>query len=185
MIRSMKYHRLIMLVLLSLASLVARAESSTASRYVTWEGSEPDRGASAWFIKRFVDPEAEFVSVPQEAELPEGQPFDVPESRFRRSARFSTFEVLLNEYPVADPAVKQLARTIHDIEINTWTRKVAPATPAVLYALERIVQAHGKAPVPLDCQISFFEGVYRQLSSPPLPDPLVFDIPDKCRTGQK
>lgn len=160
----------------------AQAEDAGAEHvYVTWEGSEPDRGASAWFIKRFVDTQAEFKTVPQNAPLPAGTAFDVPESRFQRSARYSTFELLVNEYPVADPAVKRIAVIIHDIEINTWQRKIAPETPAVLVAMEKIRSGYGTNSVPLNCQITFFEGVYSKLKeSSDQGQQLAFGIPDEC-----
>lgn len=171
-------------VSLHLACSAVRAENAGSEHvYVTWEGSEPDRGASAWFIKRFVDIRAVFKTVPQNTPLPEGTAFDVPESRFQRSGRYSTFELLLNEYPVDDRAVKRIAMIIHDIEINTWQRKVATETPAVLVAMEKIRSGYGTVPVPLNCQIAFFDGIYARLKEVKDRKEFVLEVPSECLAG--
>jgi len=66
--------------------------------YITWQGLEPDKLASLWLIKRFVDQEAEFKLVPKGSLIKDGIPFDVPSATFKRSHTRSTFEcVLQNE----------------------------------------------------------------------------------------
>lgn len=188
--RTMSSRHLCLLVcsalVLPICSSAVQTEGNESEHvYVTWEGSEPDRGASAWFIKRFVDTQAEFKTVPQNAPLPAGTAFDVPESRFQRSARYSTLELLVNEYPVSDPVVKRMAVIVHDIEINTWQRKIAAETPAVLIAMEKIRNGFGTEPVPLVCQIAFFEGVYFKLKAASEEGKnLVFDIPRECNPAK-
>ena len=49
--------------------------------YITWQGLEPDKLASLWLIKRFVDQEAEFKLVPKGSLIKDGIPFDVLDSR--------------------------------------------------------------------------------------------------------
>ena len=52
--------------------------------YVTRDDFEPDKCASIWLIKRFIDPQAVFVIRPAGAPLKPGIPFDVPEAELRR-----------------------------------------------------------------------------------------------------
>lgn len=94
---------------------------TNAHLYVTGTVMETDRCASAWLIKRHVDPEAEFAFLTDE-ELMEsrGISFDTPYSEFRRTHRASTFESIMHGFALDDRRVVALADLIHDIEINFW-----------------------------------------------------------------
>ena len=65
--------------------------------WVTREGVHVDRIASAWLIRRFIDPEASFKFVPSKGYPP--QPgevrFDMYEAEFTHEGDRCTFEVLL------------------------------------------------------------------------------------------
>ncbi len=155
------------LVLLSLGASVATATQAQgqgkSALYVTWEGSEPDKGASAWLIKRFIDPSAVFRTVAREAPIEEGIAFDVPQSRFSRTPRYSAYETLLHEYSIDDPGAVRLGVVTHDLEINTWGPKAAWETPFVEKGVWELQQLFGETPIPLDCYIAFFDQVYAGL----------------------
>ncbi|MCW3095904.1 MAG: Chromate resistance exported protein, partial [Chthonomonadaceae bacterium] len=46
-------------------------------RYCTRENIHVDRNASAWLIRRFIDPDAEFLFVQGEVPIPDAIPFDM------------------------------------------------------------------------------------------------------------
>jgi hypothetical protein len=88
--------------------------------WVTRQGVYVDRIASAWLIRRFIDPEARFKFVtgkgyrPQEGELR----FDMFEAEFTHEGDKCTFEVLLERGAPKDPALRAIAEIIHDIDLK-------------------------------------------------------------------
>jgi hypothetical protein len=90
--------------------------------YVTRSNLDPDKLASIWLMKRFIDPSAEFQLI-DDVPLTKGLPFDVPEAEFRRYATMSCFESILQKHPIAEPGISQMAEIIHDLEVNYWGPK--------------------------------------------------------------
>ena len=88
--------------------------------WVTRQGVYVDRIASAWLIRRFIDPEAHFKFVsgkgyrPDEGELR----FDMFEAEFTHEGDKCTFEVLLERGALKDPALRAIAEIIHDIDLK-------------------------------------------------------------------
>jgi hypothetical protein len=88
--------------------------------WVTREGVYADRIASAWLIRRFIDPEARFKFVsgkgyrPQEGELR----FDMFEAEFTHEGDKCTFEVLVERAGLRDSALHAIAEIIHDIDLK-------------------------------------------------------------------
>ena len=88
--------------------------------WVTREGVYIDRIASAWLIRRFIDPEARFKFVsgkgyrPKEGELR----FDMFEAEFTHEGDKCTFEVLLDRCGLKDAALRAIAEIIHDIDLK-------------------------------------------------------------------
>jgi hypothetical protein len=61
-----------------------QTEGEAVMNWITREHVKVDRVACPWLIKKFVDPDAEFLFVPEEQVIPEAKrlnatPFDVPE----------------------------------------------------------------------------------------------------------
>jgi hypothetical protein len=88
--------------------------------YSTGSIMEADRAASAWLIKRYVDPKAEFIFFKDGQLITQGTAFDTPDARFSRTHNLSTFEVLIRHFNIDDPKVTAMAAAIHQIEINYW-----------------------------------------------------------------
>ena len=156
----------------------ARADDSTHI-YVTWAGAEPDKGASAWFIKRYVDHDAVFRVVPQGSLVDAGTPFDVPQGRYRRVHNASTLETLLRDHPSQDLVVQRLGNLMHDIEINQWRPKVFAESQILEARVKNIDEEIGQGGIPMECFIPFFDGVYQWLKSESgNQDPL--NTPEEC-----
>lgn len=88
--------------------------------WVTRQGVHVDRIASAWLIRRFVDPQACFKFVPGKAYEPrKGElRFDMFEAEFTHEGDNCTFEVLLARVGIEDPALKAIAEIVHDIDLK-------------------------------------------------------------------
>jgi hypothetical protein len=103
------------------APSAARPPETLRNRtWVTRQDVYVDRIASAWLIRRFIDPEAQFKFVsgkgyrPHEGELR----FDMFEAEFTHEGDKCTFEVLLERCALKDPALRAIAEIIHDIDLK-------------------------------------------------------------------
>ena len=88
--------------------------------WVTRRGVHVDRIASAWLIRRFIDPQAEFKFVPGKGYEPQERElrFDMFEAEFTHEGDNCTFEVLLARIGIADPALHAIAEIVHDIDLK-------------------------------------------------------------------
>ena len=82
--------------------------------WVTRERPKVDRVACPWLIKRFVDPQAEFLYVPPEEVLEVAQrqgaiPFDVPNVELGHHGSECSFDAVIKKYNLTDPALARLA----------------------------------------------------------------------------
>lgn len=102
-------------------ALIFVATIGYAETFSTWDILELDTCASAWLIKRFVDPQAEFKFYPKGEFITEGIPFDTPDAELRRRHGISTFESIVARYKITDPAVLEIGKLIHEIEVNYWS----------------------------------------------------------------
>ncbi len=88
--------------------------------WVTRQGVQVDRIASAWLIRRFIDEAARFKFVPGTgyAAQPGDLRFDMFEGEFTHRGDRCTFEVLLAEAKLDDPALAAIGEIIHDIDLK-------------------------------------------------------------------
>ena len=87
-------------------------------KWITRSHVHVDRVACPWLITRFIDSEAEFLFAPQrqvlERAVPEGAiPFDTPGAELHHRDRLCTFDVIIQVYELADPALLRLARIVN------------------------------------------------------------------------
>ena len=88
--------------------------------WVTRTGVHIDRIASAWLIRRFIDPDATFKFVPAKGYTPEAGElrFDMFEAEFSHEGDLCTFEVLCARFDVKEPGLAAVAELIHDIDVK-------------------------------------------------------------------
>jgi hypothetical protein len=93
-------------------------------KWVTRARPKTDRIACPWLIRRFIDPEAEFLYVAKADVLAiarrEGATsFDAPDADFTHRGNLCTFEVLIEHHGLAakHPALAELARIVHAADI--------------------------------------------------------------------
>jgi hypothetical protein len=112
------------------------------STWVTRAGVFVDRIASAWLIRRFVDPQAtfRFVAGRRRDPRPDELRFDMAEAEFTHVGEECTFETLLRRFALTDPALRAIADVVHDID-NKDDRFGRPETAGVSAMLRGIVSA--------------------------------------------
>jgi hypothetical protein len=88
--------------------------------WVTRKGIHVDRMASAWLIKRLIDPEARFKFVPSKGyrPLPGEVRFDMFEAEYTHEGDRCTFEVLIEKFGLDDQALRPVAQIVHDIDLK-------------------------------------------------------------------
>ena len=95
-------------------------------KWITRTDVKVDRVACPWLIRRFIDAEAEVLFVPEdqllEAARREGAiPFDAtrfPEVKLNHRGERCTFEALLEDYRLSDPALHRLALIVRGADVK-------------------------------------------------------------------
>ena len=94
-------------------------------KWVTREHVKVDRVACPWLIRKYIDPEAEFLFVPATevaaiAELEGATPFDVGGAVLGHRDGKCSFETIIDEYGLLarDPALAQMAEIVHGADVS-------------------------------------------------------------------
>lgn len=92
-------------------------------KWVTRKNASVDRIACPWLIKRFVDPEAEFLYVPAAdvisvAEREGALPYDVAGVELGHVDGRCSFESIIRKYELKDPALDRLALIVHGADVS-------------------------------------------------------------------
>jgi len=89
--------------------------------WVTRPSIHVDRIASAWLIRRFIDPQATF-RFDAKTQTPKDIRFDMPEAEFTHEGSLCTFEVMVRRFGhETDAALMVLSQVIHDIDLDEAT----------------------------------------------------------------
>src|ERR1041385_1482213 len=107
-------------------------------KWITRENVKVDRVACPWLIKKFVDPDAEFLFVSAEqvlkiAEREGAIPFDVEGVELGHHEGKCSFEAIAQKYNISDPAIQLLAKIVHgaDVSKDLYGRLEAPGLKAI------------------------------------------------------
>jgi hypothetical protein len=89
----------------------------------TLSSTKVDRVACPWLIKRFVDPQAEFLYVPPEqvievSKQADAIPFDVPGVELGHHGPECSFDAIIKKYKLADPALQRLSVIVRGADTN-------------------------------------------------------------------
>jgi hypothetical protein len=126
-----------------------------------------DRSASAWLIRRFIDPKAEFIFAP-EKQVPNGAvPFDMFYSGgFGHRGEDCTFETLQKDFRIADAKVKVIAEIIHDADLSD--EKFGRSEGR---GIDEVLKGWAQQGIPdpelLERGVQLMEGLYHSLSKYP------------------
>jgi len=93
-------------------------------KWVTRENANVDRIACPWLIKRFIDPDAEFLFVARDqvlvvAEREGGHSYDAERAEYTHRDGKCSFDVLVEEFKLEDdPALVRLAEIVHAADVS-------------------------------------------------------------------
>jgi hypothetical protein len=110
-------------------------------RWATRTGCHVDRAACAWLLRRFVDPEAEFVFVDDPADVPAGvTPFDMRGVELSHHQGDCSFETMLHHFGIDDPVLWDLAHIVHEADLadDRFDSREAPGLDVVCRGLSMV-----------------------------------------------
>ena len=137
-------------------------------RWVTRPRPHIDRIASAWLIRRFVDPEAEFLFAPPESFPGDAIPFDAVGAELGHQGEDCTFETLLRRAGLDDPRLRELAEIVHEADLRDgkFTR---PEAAGIDLAVRGLLAALPDDQAVLAQGLTLFDGLHRVLERGPRP----------------
>ncbi len=116
-------------------------EQMQRQTWVTRKDVHIDRIASAWLIRRFIDPKAEFKFTALKDYRPKAGEvrFDMFEAEYTHEGDHCTFETLLARAGLRDRALRAIAEIVHDIDCkdSKFGRDEAPGIAALVRGLVR------------------------------------------------
>jgi hypothetical protein len=94
-------------------------------KWITRERPKIDRIACPWLIKRFVDPDAEFIYVPkenvfEEAEKLDAIPYDIPGAEYSHYGDECTFDYIVKKHKLNDDAIIQIATIVRSADTHRF-----------------------------------------------------------------
>jgi hypothetical protein len=113
----------------------AAKAAGAGTRWVTRERPKIDRIACPWLVRRFVDPDAEFLYVPaaevQKTALEKtATPYDVAGVEFTHEGELCSFDAFLRKLNLKEPALDRLATIVRGAD--TSRLDLAPQAPGLL-----------------------------------------------------
>lgn len=129
--------------------------------WVTRRGIHVDRMASAWLIRERIDPSAhfKFVSARGYQAEPDELRFDMYEAEYTHDGELCTFEVLLREFELDEPALHAIGDIVRaiDLKLEEPTR---PETVGVAHAVEGIARRYDEDEARLCDGAALFGALY-------------------------
>jgi hypothetical protein len=101
-------------------------------KWITREKPKIDRLACPWLIKKFIDPEAEIIYVPEHlviemAEKLSATPFDIPGVEFTHYDDQCTFDYFIKKYELKDPGLTRMAAIVRGADTDDHTQAAQSA----------------------------------------------------------
>ena len=84
-------------------------------KWITREKVKVDRVACPWLIKKFIDPEAEFIFLPHDTDwknIRDAVVYDVPNCELGHYGEDVSFDSIVKKYRLGDPALLLLAQIV-------------------------------------------------------------------------
>ena len=146
------------------ASGRTRREAMTGHTWVTRQDVFVDRIASAWLIRRFIDPKARFKFVGSKSYQPKAGEvrFDMFEAEYTHEGDHCTFETILARAALKDRALTAMGEIVHDIDCKDekFGREEAPGVAALVRGITR---AHPDDEGRLERGAAAFDDLYASL----------------------
>jgi hypothetical protein len=132
-------------------------------KWVTRERPMVDRIACPWLIKRFVDPEAEFLYVPADqvlavAEREAATPYDVPDVELGHHGEACSFDAIIDKYQLTDPALEQLALIVRGAD--TDAKDLTPESRGLVAIAEGFRLVYDDDHAQLAAELPVYDALY-------------------------
>lgn len=108
-------------------------------KWITREHVKVDRVACPWLIRKFIDPQAEFLFVPADrvTEMARGKnaiPYDVKDAELGHHGKECSFDAIIKKHGLGkDPALVLLAKIVNgaDTDNSLWNQPESPGLSAI------------------------------------------------------
>lgn len=135
----------------------------TGKTWVTRQDIHVDRIASAWLIKRFIDPHGTLKFVPGNDYQPlRGElRYDMRDGEFTHEGDDCSFETLLKRTGVSNPALRAIGEIIHDIDLKDG-KFGRPETAGIAHVIAGICRTQGDDEARIVRGKELFDDTYEQ-----------------------
>jgi len=137
-----------------------------AMKWVTRENANVDRIACPWLIRRFIDADAEFLFVSRDdvlkvAEAEGAHSYDAPGARYTHRDGKCSFDVLVEDFDLADDAaLVRLAEIVHAADVSE-DRQTSPEGPGLYAIAHGFALLHGTADhKKIDLETPMYDALY-------------------------
>jgi hypothetical protein len=122
-----------------------------------------DRLASAWLIRRFIDPQAQWLWLAAPQDCPRGAVgFDFDGAEFSHVGARVTFEVLLASFGLTDPALQRMGGVVHFLDAGGVQPAEAAGIESVLAGMRAGINDDDAL---LAAACAVLDGVYQTFTS--------------------
>jgi hypothetical protein len=133
-------------------------------KWVTREHPKTDRIACPWLIRKFIDTDAQFLYVSADdvlavAEREGAYSYDAPGARYTHRDGLCSFEVLIEEHDIDDPAVRLLARIVHGADVSE-DRDATPQSPGLQAVAEGFHYLFTDDHAQLEAELPVYDALY-------------------------
>jgi len=130
------------------------------SVWVTRRGPKIDRLATAWLIRRFVDPTARFrfVDPPGDSARPGERTFDMVGADFGHEADRCTFETMRLKFGLDEPALEPIGQIVHDLDLKDG-KFGRPEAAGLQTIVSGLIEAHPNGAARIAAALPVFDAL--------------------------
>lgn len=134
-------------------------------KWVTRKNASVDRIACPWLVKRFIDPEAEFLYVPAPdvvavAEREGAIPYDVGGVELGHVDGRCSFESIIVKYGLEDAALDRLAKIVHGADVSA-DLAITPEAAGLKAIAHGFAMVHGENDhLKIDLETPLYDALY-------------------------
>ena len=143
---------------------IASAKLPTSRLWVTRLRPKIDRIATPWLIRRFIDPDAQFLFVARSevmgvAERFGATPFDIEGAALSHEGELCTFDAVLSHFELDIPALTEMARVIR--AADTDRHDIAPQAAGFLAISVGLSRQYRDDNDQLDAGLAIYDALFR------------------------
>jgi hypothetical protein len=142
-----------------------------------------DRMASAWLIRRFIDPSARFAFITDVKAAGDALPFDMFGAGFGHEGDRCTLETLIARFGITDAAASRIAEIVHDLDLKDG-KFGAPEAATLGMAIEGLQLSSKDDSTLLEQGMTLFEALYRSFGQSIRPSRPRSVVTRKRKTGR-